>query len=91
MSVTKADFVELLALRFGLTKNIAGEIYEWIFSEIGAAVREGHRIKVPGFGTFSWRSRKARNIANPKTGAPMRLPKRWAVTFRASRHQKRFA
>lgn len=90
VNLARATFVEELAIRFGITKKLAGEIFDYTFEAIGEHVRNGLRVSVPGFGVFAWRSRKARNVRNQHTAEIIRLPRRWAVTFRASKHQKRF-
>ncbi len=42
----------------------------------------GGRIEVRGFGSFSLRFRRARVGRNPRTGAAVSLPARYAVNFK---------
>ena len=47
-----------------------------------AHLADGGRIEIRGFGSFSLRSRRARVGRNPRTGAPVSLPTRYAVGFK---------
>jgi len=75
--MTKADLVEAVATAAQLNKRVAGEAVDATFEGIAKAIRKTKRFQVPGFGTFTVRSRKARKGRNPQTGA--------AITIKASR------
>ncbi|HWH76464.1 MAG TPA: HU family DNA-binding protein [Candidatus Binatus sp.] len=75
--MTKADLVEAVATAAQLNKRVAGEAVDATFEGIAKAIRKSKRFQVPGFGTFTVRSRKARKGRNPQTGA--------AITIKASR------
>ena len=51
-------------------------------------VREGRSVVVPGFGTFSRATRKARRIRNPATGQLMELSETVSVKFTAAKAAK---
>lgn len=51
-------------------------------------VREGRRVVVPGLGTFSRGTRKARVIRNPATKELMELPRTVTVKFTAAKRAK---
>ena len=55
---------------------------------VGAAINEalanGHEVKLPGLGTFSVKARPARTAHNPATGAPVQVPAKNVVKFKAS-------
>jgi DNA-binding protein HU-beta len=55
----------------------SGEAVDATFEGITKAVKKSRRFQVPGFGTFTVRSRKARKGRNPQTGA--------IITIKASR------
>jgi nucleoid DNA-binding protein len=47
-----------------------------------------HRVTIPGFGTFGVTHRKARQGRHPKTGATLKIPATYAVTFRPGKTLK---
>src|SRR5690606_23114129 len=56
-----------------------------VFEGMTQALRAGERIELRGFGCFALKSRPARLGRNPKTGAPVQLPRRAAVSFSAGK------
>jgi DNA-binding protein HU-beta len=44
-------------------------------------LRSGEAVTLTGFGAFKVVERRARTGRNPKTGAPITIPARRAVTF----------
>ena len=79
----KADLVEAIAEKTGLTKADANRALEATFEVITAALKKGERVPVAGFGTFNVSKRKAREGRNPQTGETVKIPARKAVTFKA--------
>jgi DNA-binding protein HU-beta len=75
--MTKADLIEVVAKATHLNKREAGEAVDATFDGIAKAIKKSKRFQVPGFGTFTVRSRKSRKGRNPQTGA--------AITIKASR------
>lgn len=79
----KAELVEAIAAKAGLTKADANRALEATFEVITKALKKGERVPVAGFGTFNVTKRKAREGRNPQTGATVKIPARKAVTFKA--------
>ena len=79
----KAELVEAIATKTGLTKADANRALEATFEVITKALKKGDRVPVAGFGTFNVSKRKAREGRNPQTGAKVKIPARKAVTFKA--------
>ena len=79
----KAELVEAIAEKTGLTKADATRALEATFEVITKALKKGERVPVAGFGTFNVSKRKAREGRNPQTGATVKIPARKAVTFKA--------
>ncbi|HEX2928721.1 MAG TPA: HU family DNA-binding protein [Candidatus Binatia bacterium] len=75
--MTKGELVAAVANSAKISKLIAGEAVDATFENIAKAIRKNKRFLVPGFGTFTVRSRKARKVRNPQTGA--------AISVKASR------
>ncbi|MBI2987970.1 MAG: HU family DNA-binding protein [Deltaproteobacteria bacterium] len=75
--MTKSDLVNAVAKGAKLSKRAAGDAVDATFETLARAIKKDKRFQVPGFGTFTVRSRKARKGRNPQTGAE--------ITIRASR------
>ncbi len=85
MTLTKADIVDALNERIGLSKTQATDIVELIFEEMKGSLSKGDGVKISGFGNFDVRFKRERKGRNPKTGEPMMLPSRQVVTFQISK------
>ena len=79
----KAELVEAIAAKTGLTKADANRALDATFEVSTKALKKGERVPVAGFGTFNVSKRKAREGRNPQTGATVKIPARKAVTFKA--------
>ena len=66
--MNKGDLVNAVAKAANLNKTTAGDAIDAIFDNLARAIKKEKRFQVPGFGTFSVRSRKARKGRNPQTG-----------------------
>ena len=53
-----------------------------LFATLAEALRQGERIEIRGFGTFSVTETKARNGRNPRTGQPVKIPAGRRVRFK---------
>lgn len=77
MPVTKSDLVEQLSDRVQLPKGKAEFVVNTIFDAMEAALKEGERIEIRGFGSFEVREYKSYEGRNPRTGDPVYVkPKR---------------
>ncbi|MFZ1947729.1 MAG: HU family DNA-binding protein [bacterium] len=86
--MTKADIVEEIASKTGLTRKETAEIVEHFISAVKGALKEGKHIEVRGFGTFKVAVRKQRAARNPRTGEVVPLPERKVPVFKVSRELK---
>jgi len=86
--MTKADLVNAMFEKIGLSKKEALEIIELVFDTMKQTFVEGESVKVSGFGTFNVRKKMARRGRNPKTGEDLEITSRKVVTFRASNQLK---
>ncbi len=80
--MTKGDLVDSVAKSVNISKRTAGEAVDATFDNIAKAIRKSKRFQVPGFGTFTWRSRKARKGINPQTGAVISIKASRTVGFK---------
>ncbi len=84
INVTKADIVDEIAKRTGLTKIETKAVVEGVFTTIMDAISSGKRIELRGFGVFKSKERKPRIARNPKTGEEVSLEKRVVPVFKPS-------
>ena len=86
--MTKADLVDKIFEKIGLSKKEAQEIIEILFDTMKQTFVEGESVKISGFGTFNVRNKVARRGRNPKTGEELEISPRQVITFRASNQLK---
>ncbi len=86
--MTKADLVDRIFEKIGLSKKEALEIIEILFDTMKQTFVEGESVKISGFGTFNVRQKMARRGRNPKTGDDLEITPRKVVTFKASNQLK---
>lgn len=80
--MTKGDLINVVARGAKLSKRAAGDALDAAFTGIARAIKKEKRFQVPGFGTFSVRSRKARKGRNPQTGAVINIRASRTVGFK---------
>ena len=75
--MTKSELSTQVAAQASLTKASADAAVNAVFSAITDALANGETVTLTGFGTFTVRSREARQGRNPRTGE--------SITIAASR------
>jgi len=70
---TKAEFVDKVAAKSGLSKKDAGSAVDAVISSIEDALQSGEEVSFTGFGKFHVASRGAREGRNPRTGESMTI------------------
>ena len=86
--MTKADLIESVASKLDLPKGQAERAVNTIFDDIVAALRNGDKVNISGFGTFEARGRKPRQGRNPRTGETISIPASRAPAFKAGKPLK---
>ena len=84
--MTKAEIVEDIAAKTGLTKKEIAEAVDQFLKTVSDALAEGKHLEIRGFGTFKVRRRKTRMARNPRTGDPVKVPMRAVPVFKPSKH-----
>ncbi|MFA3783905.1 HU family DNA-binding protein [Melioribacteraceae bacterium 4301-Me] len=85
-SMTKAQILDYMAKKSGLTKKAAGEFLDEF---VKLAYREAKKsFVVPGLGKLVLSERKERMGRNPKTGEQMLIPAKKVVKFRIAKAAK---
>jgi DNA-binding protein HU-beta len=80
--MTKGELIDAVAKSAKVSKLVAGIAVDATFDSIAKAIRKSKRFQVPGFGTFTVRSRKARKGRNPQTGAVINIKASRSVGFK---------
>ena len=83
--MTKADLIDAISGKADLPKQKAEEIVNGVFDEIVSALKNGNKVNISGFGTFSVSHRKARTGRNPKTGETIQIASSRAAKFKAGK------
>ncbi|MDX1597806.1 MAG: HU family DNA-binding protein [Marinobacter sp.] len=84
----KPELAAAIADQTGLTREKASEVITAFTDQISAAASRGEDTTLIGFGTFSIRTREARNGRNPQTGATIKIPASKTVGFKAGKALK---
>jgi nucleoid DNA-binding protein len=86
--MTKADLVEGVATKTGLTKTDVAVVVDTFLDAIKDTLEGGKNIEIRGFGTFKVKLRKARKARNPRTGDEVPVPDRKVPVFKPSNEFK---
>jgi DNA-binding protein HU-beta len=86
--MTKSDLIERLASKAEVTRPRAEEIVDFLLDNVTDALKQGEKVNISGFGTFTVSSRKARTGRNPKTGEPIDIPASRSAKFKAGKTLK---
>ena len=87
-SLTKAVIIEQVAYGTGLTKKRAEIIVNTVFGNIAAALQQGEKVELRGFGSFRLRRREPRRGRNPRTGDRVDVPPRRVPYFKPGKELK---
>ena len=86
--MTKAEIVEDIANKTGLTKKEVAEAVDQFLESIASALSTGRHYEIRGFGTFKVKGRKSRIARNPRTGEAVPVPERKVPVFKVSKELK---
>jgi DNA-binding protein HU-beta len=87
--MNRKDLVETVAREAGLTASQADAAVTATLDGVVAAVANGDRVSLPGFGTFEVRHRAARSGRNPQTGEAIEIAASDAPAFKPATAFKR--
>jgi DNA-binding protein HU-beta len=71
--VTKAEFVDKLAAKSGLTKKDAAAVCDAFVEVVTESLKKGEDVQFTGFGKFYVQKREARQGINPQTKAKIKI------------------
>jgi integration host factor subunit alpha len=84
MTLTKAQIIEEISIRNGLTKKKSTETVEAFLEIMKKTLESGEDVLISGFGKFCVKHKAERRGRNPATGEDKMLAPRKVVTFRCS-------
>ena len=87
-TTTKADLVNVIAQKTGLTKNETESVVEGLFEGVIESLQAGKRIEIRGFGSFNIRHKNFRQARNPRTGEKVTVEPKNVPTFKISKEFK---
>ena len=86
--MNKAELINSVAASADVSKKEAEAVVSATFDAITAALKDGDKVQLVGFGSFEVKTRAARVGRNPKTGEEIAITARRVVTFHASQKLK---
>lgn len=81
--MNKTEFINSVAETSGLSKVDAKKAIDAFIETVTNELKEGGKVALLGFGSFSVAEKAARKGVNPKTKQPIEIPARKAVKFKA--------
>ena len=83
--MNKTELIAIAAENSGVTKKDAERVINAAIDAIAAAMVEGDKVQLSGFGTFETKEREARVGRNPHTKETMEIPATRVPSFKASK------
>ena len=81
--MNKTEFINAVAEKSALSKVDAKKAVEAFVETVSSELKEGGKVALLGFGSFSVAEKSARKGVNPKTKQPIEIPARKSVKFKA--------
>jgi integration host factor subunit beta len=86
--MNKSDLIEALTKKEILKNKEAFDIVNVVFKSFANALKEGGRVEIRGFGSFSVREYGAYTGRNPKTGAKTKVDSKRLAFFKVGKELK---
>ena len=86
--MNKEELVKEVAKKAKVSQKDAVKVVAAVLDTIEAALANGDRVTLVGFGTFEARKRAARTGRNPQTGAPLKIEAKTVPAFVAGKKFK---
>ena len=83
--MNKQELIKKVAQDAGITQKQAGAALESALAAIKAAVADGNKVQLIGFGTFESKKREAREGRNPRTGKAVKIDAAVLPVFKAGK------
>lgn len=86
--MNKTELIAAAAESTGLTKKDTEKVLNAALESIAAALAEGDKVQISGFGSFEVKAREARVGRNPQTGEAMEIAASRIPAFKAGKALK---
>lgn len=81
--MNKAELISAIAAESGLSKADSKKALEAFVSCVSKSLKDGDKVSLIGFGTFSVSERSERTGINPSTKATITIPAKKVAKFKA--------
>lgn len=81
--MNKKELIESIADAADISKAAAEKALNGTLAAIAESLKNGDKVTLVGFGTFSVSKREARKGRNPQTGADIEIPEKNIAKFKA--------
>lgn len=81
--MNKSELIDAMAEDAGITKAAAKKALESFLGNIEKSLKEGNRVAIVGFGSWSVSKRSAREGRNPQTGKTIKISAKNVVKFKS--------
>lgn len=81
--MNKTDLIDSMAENAGISKAAAKKALESFLENIEKSLKNGDRVSLVGFGSWSVSKRAAREGRNPQTGKTIKIGAKNVVKFKA--------
>ena len=86
--MNKAELIEKTAAATGMSKKDTGVFLAALLDEMTAALADGDKVQLVGFGSFEVKTKAARTGINPATLQEISIPETKTVSFKAGKFLK---
>jgi len=84
--MTKSELVEkLVEVNTSLSRKESEMVVNLIFDSMSEALKNGEKVEIRGFGSFTIREREAREARNPKSGEVVKIPAKRTPFFKTGK------
>ncbi|TVZ57235.1 DNA-binding protein HU-beta [Lutibacter sp. Hel_I_33_5] len=81
--MNKSDLIDAMAADAGISKSAAKAALQSLTDNVAGSLKNGNRVSLVGFGSWSVSKRAARNGRNPQTGATIKIAAKNVAKFKA--------
>ena len=81
--MNKTDLIDAMAESAGISKAAAKKALESFLENVEKSLKNGDRVSMVGFGSWSVSKRAAREGRNPQTGKTIKIAAKNVVKFKA--------
>ncbi len=86
--MNKTELIAAAAEKAGMSKKDTEAVINATLAAITAALKDGDKVQLVGFGSFEVKNRAARTGLNPRTKEPVEIPASKVPAFKAGKALK---